>query len=508
MMTPLARANAKAPRQCRQRTKLKRTVNAVLLLILSIAFISPMTVEALDAACHAQLANADKNSDARLDKDEYVNVVKRLSKGSFGKVSSFENLPLVLQETFDELSCSQCAHGHLDSSCCDEEFATIDLVRPHLRIPSHVCDEISSSIHRALQAVPAIAPMAEPRSLPCPTMLPHGRHLQLEVSFTDCVLAMNSADSNKDNFLNQNEYIAFVNELSNDEYAGESLATVPVQIRRNYFQLAGDNGQIDISGSKPEDDRTDEQIANLQNVCTRTVDAINAASGLPPPPTVAPTVSGPTAAPVFTQSDCFMAMSEADGNRDSLLNQNEYFTFVNIAADGAFDGLTFPELDQTLRQNFFQWRDQDTTQINIVGSRPGEDADATQMEFLEMVCMETEKDVKAVLAPTAAPGTPTVAPTKPPPVVTPTAAPTTSPPSVTPTAAPTTSPPSVTPTAAPTTSPPSVTPTAAPTTSPPSVTPTAAPTTPTTSPPGETPTAATYGSDWRSNTCLRCYNYV
>ncbi len=466
--------------------KPKNSITVLMLFLFSLSLVIPRA-SALDTSCHAELIKADKNGNARLDGTEFVDAVHQLSEGAIGKASSLEDLPYVLRNTFDKLSC-QCDQVKQDV-CCGEDSKAIDFIRLKDRIPydADICGEIKNSIRQALQAR---APSSAPKSaieFPCPTLVSQSRNLQsLNVTFIECIRAMNSADSNNDNFLNQNEYITFVNLLSDGQYEGESLATVPVEIRRNFFQLAGDNGFIDISGSKPGDGQTPEQIDNLQNICTSTVNAINAANGQTVAPTAAPTASTPTMAPIFDQSACYMAMVAADSNGDNQLNQNEYFTFVNIAAGGAFDGLTFPGLDPTLRQNFFMWRDPSTNQINIFGARPGQDADADQMAFLDMVCTETEQDIVAILNPPAPGSTPTIAPTSVPP--------TTTPPVVVPTIAPSTGEPIAVPTSAPSII--VVAPTVGPTTTSPADVPTepptAAPTTPepTLGPPVTTPTIA------------------
>ena len=467
-MPPPIECSSKAYAQSRRRlrTKLKRTTYIIAIFLLALALVVPVA-NALDTACRAELLKADKNGDERLDRVEFLEVVKSLSGGTLGGATTLDYLPRDLQETFDELSC-QCDKANQDISCCPREHATIDLIRwtERIRSDDDICGEISTSIHRALEASSAV--------YPCPIMSPFSRReLQaVNVSFSECVMAMNVADSNKDNFLNQNEYMIFVNVLSNNTYEGQSISDVPAVIRRNFFQLAGDNGQIDISGSKLSDGQTDSQRANLHNVCTRTTDAINLASG----------------------TGCFIAMNSADANNDSQLNQAEYFTFVNILANNTFEGQSFADLPQEFKRNFFMWRSDTTNQINIFGSKPGEDADADQMAFLDMVCTETE----ILLNPTEAPATtPTIAPAAVPPTVAPstasqTAVPTVAPTPVAPTVAPTTAPqaavPTVTPTSVATTiAPAPVETTVAPTTAAPTVISTSAATTAPTNVPTVTP---------------------
>lgn len=103
-------------------------------------------------------------------------------------------------------------------------------------------------------------------------------------------------------------------------------------------------------------------------------------------------------------SECFNAMNQADTNNDRILNRREYFTFVNNFLNNKFEGLTFKELPQPWKRHLFQWRDEDTNQFNIFGSREGENADITQEAFLNTVCTETEAATSSpTISPTASP---------------------------------------------------------------------------------------------------------
>jgi len=265
----------------RQQTTTKRIVDSVVILLLSVFLLLPTAGGALDTTyCRAKLIDADKNSDERLDETEFVDIVKQVSDGAFAKGASLESLPSVLQFTFARLSSPS---------------ETNNLVRTKADRVDEICNEINSSIHQALFSTePAGA------AHPCLEVLEYpSRNLQSgNVSFFECVLAMNSADNNNDSLLNQNEYIAYVNLLSDDLYQGESLATVPAEIRQNFFQLAGDLGQIDISGSTPGDGQTSGQIENLQNICASTANAIALVDGaVTEAPTKAPSTDSATEPP-------------------------------------------------------------------------------------------------------------------------------------------------------------------------------------------------------------------
>lgn len=134
------------------------------------------------------------------------------------------------------------------------------------------------------------AHVAAPRALVFPTVSARQSQQSINPTLVECVMAMNAADADKNFLLNQNEYVSFVNILSEDAFEVQGLGNVPVPIRKNFFQLAGDNGLVDVSGSKPDE---------LQNICTNTTVAINEAlSSTEAPPNTAPMSSeGPTLAP-------------------------------------------------------------------------------------------------------------------------------------------------------------------------------------------------------------------
>ena len=315
-----SRAPCDVRRRRRQRTALNQAACIAVSLLMSLAIAIP---KASALGCREALDSADRDRNLRLDRSEYITVVNSLSEGAFHEASSLHHLPDVLQETFDQLSC-QCID---DGPCCESVSINFGTEPSRIHSDNQVCNDIKTSIHRALEYyAPIQAPVLEPRSSYLRQADVSSR--QVNVTFTQCMLAVGTANTNKDSFLNQNEYVKFVNELSGDAFSGETLGTVPVEIRSNFFQLRSDNGQIDISGFR---EPTDEQRANLEQICDSTVAAINEALGFPSGPTAAPTpaVTGPTASPVLTTAKCYQEMGAADTNNDNLLNQAEYFTFVS-----------------------------------------------------------------------------------------------------------------------------------------------------------------------------------
>ena len=104
--------------------------------------------------------------------------------------------------------------------------------------------------------------------------------------------------------------------------------------------------------------------------------------------------------PSSHNEECSRDLSKADQDDNGMLNQKEYFSFINLFTEGAYiyvDG--FPNLPQPLRRNFFQWRDIDANQLHIGGSKE-EEVDA---EAVDMICTETERTISTLPAPTAPP---------------------------------------------------------------------------------------------------------
>jgi hypothetical protein len=114
----------------------------------------------------------------------------------------------------------------------------------------------------------------------------------------NCLIAITVSDVNRDDMLNTEEYVRFVNRLSGNAWVGESFDMLPVVLRANYEQLANDDssGQIPISGSKPGQSPSPEQEEQLLRICVNTAAAIGQALK----PTTAPATAPPgvlTAAP-------------------------------------------------------------------------------------------------------------------------------------------------------------------------------------------------------------------
>jgi hypothetical protein len=449
-----------------------------------------MNMSAAAYDCRGVLVAADLDNDSTLNRAEFTYAVNMLSGGGEG-FASFEELPSWLQETFDDMAC-HCERQAAHETCCESSNALLQMSglyssltpppEKHGLLFVDMCTRIQKSVH-VMDAMDASSDTHLSR-----------RHLQ---GNEFCYGAMADSDLNGDDLMNQLEYLIFLNILTENDYLGLTFGQLPLELRRNYFQLRKvESGQIDVTGTKEGQVPTAEQTVYLDDVCSSTEETLES---LQPPtnspsaaPSIAPTPDGATSPPL--DQDCLDDMAASDIDNDNQLNQRDYTIFVLLLSDNGFDATTFSDLPLELRRNFFQLRDPSTNQIDIAGSKPGDTPTAEQAANLSLICTQTNEIIDSLLAPSAAP---TAITTNPSPTVAPTPAPTTTPPVVGPTIAPLTEIPTSSPsTQAPTlppTPPPTSSPTLVPTGQPspfPSATPTFSPSdTPTTSIPTSSPSS-------------------
>ncbi|KAI2506363.1 hypothetical protein MHU86_8091 [Fragilaria crotonensis] len=117
-------------------------------------------------------------------------------------------------------------------------------------------------------------------------------------------------------------------------------------------------------------------------------------------PTLAP---GPqtTARPTGTRLQCFAAMTVADEDANSFMNQDEYVLFVSELADGEYGGSAFDDLPSALQDNFQQLAT--PYAIDIRGSKSGSTPTQDQLDFLIQVCDNTYVALQTAAIPVSSP---------------------------------------------------------------------------------------------------------
>lgn len=136
-------------------------------------------------ACYSAMEDSfkkKKDGDRKMNQEDYVNFVKAYGPTGFLKgITTFEELPLILQSTFYYIACL-CKTDSKDGSCCVGSNAGIDTSgsfsgeSPTVSEQSYlflVCSQTSTSIDRVIQSTaPSGAPISTPMVSSVPTALP------------------------------------------------------------------------------------------------------------------------------------------------------------------------------------------------------------------------------------------------------------------------------------------------------------------------------------------------
>ena len=88
--------------------------------------------------------------------------------------------------------------------------------------------------------------------------------------------------------MDQDEFVRFLNRLTVNEFQGLAFADLESPLPETFEDLAGDDGLINILGSKPGQAVSDDQNAFLDQICLDVAIAISRVGETPaptPPPT-------------------------------------------------------------------------------------------------------------------------------------------------------------------------------------------------------------------------------
>lgn len=322
--------------------------------ILSIESINVDCSAAYDRGqCNVDLSISDGYQNNLLDKSDYVRFVNRISDNDYSGVQ-FEQLPQNIQENYNKFATSD---GQVDIS--GSKPGQRVSVEQDIFLDTFCCETnwVVQNSDVPITFGPTVAPRPSEITL-APTF---------DLFF--CQRSMASSDLDRDDKLNEDEYIIFLNRLTGNEFVDvtffDELDTV---LKSNFNNLAGNDGEIYIYGSKPGQTEKIEEEASLVEVCLDTAVALSGGS----PPSVAPTADPQnenlTYPPASNESDCYSFIELSDSDRDEYLNEIEYIDFVNELSGGAFDGMTFTELPPSLQFVYEDLKSTNVTGIYINGS--------------------------------------------------------------------------------------------------------------------------------------------
>jgi hypothetical protein len=345
------------------------------------------------------IGDTDRNN-LVVRESEFVRFANQMSGGEYGLSIPFDDLPDPVNAVYEDFSSA--SEGVSISVMGSKPGSTpTDTELPYLQ---NLCFQLSVAIiageQEPLVASTVPTPAPDVVVVESPT-----------VSFAVCRNGLIVSDLDRNDFLDEDEYLRFVNRLSNNEWIAETYDTIPAVLQGNFVDLVGSTGQIPVIGSKPGQTATAAQQDNLNKLCFDTDEAIDMA--LNPPtsggePTLAPVAtptvtSAPTATPLdFTA--CKMNMIVSDITRDDFMNDEEYVRFLNRFTESMFAGFEYKDLKPVLQDNFVALAGVSEL-IPLSGSKPGQSPTPAEEEFLTRVCVETIQAIDRFLqpAPTSAP---------------------------------------------------------------------------------------------------------
>jgi len=374
--------------------------------------------------CKIALTSGDRNRDNALSEQEYSYFLNNLSGGIVPASTPFESLSVAVQTVFNNFKDPTMGSVNVFGSKPGQ--ASLVSQQQELFL-SDFCQQSALAVQ--------IADNKRPSPAPTPATT------QLE----DCIASISASDANQDSLLAQNEYLTFLNILTNDKYAGvQQFASLPQVLQLNYMNLvAPGNTEIGIAGSGANQVPTIEEKQHLKDICEFTDLAIQTAAAdeigvsMPssrptqrPVPSIPPATSPTTTLPPFpgpvltappspaastaptiapdrpaTGADssipfkkCASLLYASDINNDNYLNQNEYTTFVNLLASPIWFGQEFETLPQLLQDHFTSEISADDGRIEIDGSNPiDQPATSEQEAALKAFCESTVITIERVV---------------------------------------------------------------------------------------------------------------
>jgi len=226
-----------------------------------------------------------------------------------------------------------------------------------------------------------------------------------EEFYSSCLRALILSDASRDNRLSNAEYVALLNRLTTNAFTGQSFDQLSPVFQTSYQDLSGEKGYIDVSGSKPYESPTEDQITALRDICAATSDSIFLHNTAPPPNggdaggnstadgTQVPGdgTEGSDITEEFFQQ-CRTALVIGDSSRDGNLNSDEYVRFVNRLMANSFLGYSFDQLDPAFQSSYNQLS-AGTGSIDVSGARPGPTPTDEVLAYLRNICVSTDQAI-------------------------------------------------------------------------------------------------------------------
>ena len=336
------------------------------------------------------IGDTDRNSAMKREK-EYPRYANQVSGNQFGFSTPFEEIPKTVQDVFDDFR-----DPTTDTIDITGAKSTETLNSDGEKVLLNFCQHTAIAILAASSLDdPEKNPIVPEPSEPISSVEPPGGATaddayEPSFSFAICTRMMVFSDLSRDSFLDQDEYLRFVNRLASPPFSDLPPSLIDV------FSTLASDGLINIDGSQPGQDASLFE-ETLSPICRLTDNGIkqarsNTAPSLEPEPEPAEEEDQDQSyEPSFTFAMCTRMMVFSDTSRDDSLDDEEYFTFVNRLSGNAYTG-GFSNLPDTLQATFGSLSTGGL--VDIAGSKPGQDLTANE-DVLTNICMETDKAIQA-----------------------------------------------------------------------------------------------------------------
>jgi hypothetical protein len=347
----------------------------------------PEMTEEFRLSCKTALVVGDSiERDDRMTQDEYVRFIARLvPNGEVSVTASFATIPAVFQSSFQTLASDQTyidvTGSKPNSSPTTEEAANLE----------NICVVTNAAIityeNGGAQMTLAPSPAVTDTDTNTTDVTDDdlaGDWILTDEAYAACKLDMMYSDLNRDNVLDPDEYVRFINRSVNSTAATfASPADLPESFQTSFEALSGGGSGIDVAGSKPAPSPTSDQDKHLKTVCRATGKTVSVYVG------GGDSNPGATAPPMDEfQKECADALSVADRDSNGVMDESEYVRFLNKLMGSTFTD--FDSLADALRANYENISQGTSDGVNIDGASHGT-LTSSEYEQIVFVCSETEK---------------------------------------------------------------------------------------------------------------------
>ena len=330
------------------------------------------------ASCKIALIIGDSvERDDKLSEEEYVRFLSRLLPDDIGMYDSFADLPPTFHTSFQSLAVGQT---YIDVAGSKPNVEPTSDQLSHLE---QICGSTEIAIadyhNGSGGGTPAPSSSTDDENLNDDG----GDWNMTAAEFLSCRMSLMYSDLNRDDKLDSDEYLRFINRVLNTTTTTfQKESDLSPVFQSSFDTLSKSNGYIDVTGSKPAPLPTSDQLSHLEQVCKALGKAVSIYFSEDHDSdnnsTVAP-------APDEFFGKCTAALSVADRDYNGVMSDDEYVRFINKLQGSTYGGMS--SLSPGLQTNF-KTISKGGSGVDISGASGS--PTPSQLEQLTFVCSETE----------------------------------------------------------------------------------------------------------------------